>query len=126
MIETLTAWLAFLGWSADNVLAIVNGAVAATVAGWIAKYPLRVYCDAHGIPLPTFKWLVRIVTGVAAIVATELSWPVRGRAAWFAGLLAWVAITLIYRYSAPLLTKFFPWISTDALAKPDDSDEAGA
>lgn len=127
MIEILTNWLAFLGWTADNLLSIAYGAAAATAVAWVVKYPLRVWCESKAVPIATFKWAVRTITGVAAMLATWLTWPVRGRLAWMAGLVAWVAVTLLYRYSMPIATRYAPWLSSDHVApRADDTDDAGA
>lgn len=120
MIETLMRYLAVIGWDGANLVSILYGCALATVAAWVFKYPLRVYCDAHGVPVPTFKWLVRLISGIGALVGTELTWPVRGRMAWLAGIASWVIVTLLYKYSSPMLTKFAPWLSSDHLAKDDD------
>lgn len=120
MIAQLNEYLAFLGWTVDNLLAVGYGAALATAFGWLLKYPLRVYCDGHGVPLPTFKWAVRVITGIGAMIGTELTWPVRGKMAWLAGIASWVIVTLLYKYSSPMLTKFAPWLSSDHLAKDDD------
>lgn len=125
MFETVNQWLAFLGWTSANVISLGYGAALSTVAAWTTKYPLRLYAERNGYPLPAFKWAVRTIAGAGALVGTELTWPARGRGAWLAGVLAWALVLLLYRYSKPLLSRFAPWISTDHLVN-DDGDEAGA
>lgn len=121
MIETLTQWLTFLGWGPANLIAIAYGCALATVAAWVTKYPLRLFADRNGYPLAAFKWAVRTISGLGALVGTGIAWPGEGRHAWLAGVVAWVVVTLIYRYSAPIIARFFPWVSTDNMVKDDDA-----
>ena len=129
MIAQINQWLAFLGWGQGHLLAILYGAGASTVAAWVFKYPLRLYCERKLYPLPAFKWAVRTLAGVGAMIGTELSWPERGKMAFLAGLLSWVIVLTLYKLTGPLLARFAPWISSDHYAKikavPDDDEDSG-
>lgn len=116
MLERLATWLTFIGWTNANLLAIAYGAALGTVLGWLTKYPLRLWCDRKLVPVGTFRYLVRLLVTLGTVLGTELAWPVRGRFAWLAGVLASVVLFGLYKYSAPLLARFAPWLSTDHVA----------
>ena len=128
MIEQIDKWLAFVGWNHAHVLAILYAAGAATVMAWVIKYPLRLYTERKGYPLAAFKWAVRTLTGLGAMLAAWLVWPERGRLAFLGGLAAWVIVLTLYKLTGPILARFAPWISSDHIAQlkavPDD-DESG-
>jgi len=130
MIEQLQAWLAFLGWGTPHVLAMVWAAAVSTVAAWVLKYPMRLYCERKLIPVPAFKWAVRTVAGLGAFIGAQLTWPERGKMAFLGGILAWVVVLTLYKLTGPLLARFAPWISSDHYAKvkaiPDDEVSEGA
>ncbi len=129
-MNKIQAVLNFLGWGQPHLIAIVWAMALSTVVAWVTKYPLRLYCDGHLVPVATYKWAVRTLAGLGAWVGAALTWPDRGRLAVLGGFLAWVVVLTIYKLTGPLLTRYAPWISSDHISKlkaiPDDTDDAAA
>lgn len=126
MMGQIEKWLAFVGWNHGHLLSILYAVGVSTVVAWVVKYPLRLYTDRKGYSIPTFKWTVRTLAGLGAMLGASLTWPERGKLAILGGLVAWVVVLTLYKLTGPLLAKFAPWISSDHYAKikavPDDDD----
>ena len=74
MTEYIQQWLAFLGWGIPHLQSMMWAFALSTVLAWVVKYPLRLYCERNGYPVPAFKWAVRTLAGIGAQVGAWLTW----------------------------------------------------